>query len=137
MKNIDKDIEFGLTGEQYTKPFIEKSLGIIIEKTLDEYHSFDFVSEDRTTFIEVKTRNITYACAKYYKELFISTSKINYIKHNPTNTYYFCYNLHDAILLYKYSTSKLNTTINGRMDEGLKKLCLLPVKDMDCIHYKN
>ena len=67
----------------------------------------------------------------------ISTSKINYIKHNPTNTYYFCYNLHDAILLYKYSTSKLNTTINGRMDEGLKKLCLLPVKDMKCIHYKN
>ena len=136
MKNIDKDIEFGLTGEQYTKPFIEKSLGITIEKTLDSYHSFDFISEDGSTFIEVKTRNITYATAKYFKELFISTSKINYIKCNPTNTYYFCYNLHDAILLYKYSTSKLNTTINGRMDEGLKKLCLLPVKDMELIHKK-
>lgn len=136
MRNIDKDVEFGLTGEQYTKPFIEKFLDITIEKTLDSYHNFDFISEDGTTFIEVKTRNITYATAKYYKELFISTSKINYIKCNSTNTYYFCYNLDDVILLYKYRTSKLNTTINGRRHEGLKKLYLLPVKDMELIHKK-
>ena len=135
-RDINKDIEFGLNGEQYTKPFIEKALDITIEKTLDEYHNFDFISKDRDTFIEVKTRNISYATAKYYKELFISSSKIQYIKYNSTKTYYFCYNLEDVILLYKYSTSKLNTTINGRKDEGLKKLCLLPVKDMVIIHKK-
>ena len=123
MRNIQKDVQFGLTGELYTQPFIENNLDITIKKTLDDYHSFDFISEDKQTFIEVKTRNISY-------------SKIQYIKRNPTNTYYFCYNLNDVILLYKYNNCKLNTTINGRKEEGLKKLCLLPVKDMEIIYKK-
>ena len=136
MRNIQKDVEFGLTGELYTQPFIENNLDITIKKTLDDYHSFDFISEDEQTFIEVKTRNISYSTAKHYKDLFISSSKIQYIKRNPTNTYYFCYNLNDVILLYKYNNCKLNTTLNGRKEEGLKKLCLLPVKDMEIIHKK-
>lgn len=136
MRNIQKDVQLGLTGELYTQPFIENNLDITIKKTLDEYHSFDFISEDEQTFIEVKTRNLNYSTAKHYKDLFISSSKIQYIKRNPTNTYYFCYNLNDVILLYKYNNCKLNTTMNGRIEEGLKKLCLLPVKDMEIIHKK-
>tara|TARA_R110000744_G_scaffold10503_10_gene32647 strand:- start:1016 stop:1429 length:414 start_codon:yes stop_codon:yes gene_type:complete len=130
------DIKFGLNGEQYTKCFIEKYLNISINHTEDDYHNFDFISEDKTIFIEVKTRNLTYSKAKYYKELFISTSKIGYIKRNPNKTYYFCYNLIDAILIYKYETGELKSTLNGRKNERLKRLNLLPVKDMVCIHKK-
>ena len=133
---IVEDINFGLKGEQYTKCFIEKYLNITINHTKYDYHNFDFISEDRNIFIEVKTRNLTYSKARYYRDLFISTSKIEYIKHNPNKTYYFCYNLKDAILIYKYKTGELKSTINGRKNERLKKLNLLPVKDMVCIHKK-
>ena len=56
----EKDIDFGLKGEKYVQPFIEKYLNVTICKTLDQYHSFDFernaTIDEMGYFIEVKTR---------------------------------------------------------------------------------
>tara|TARA_R110000764_G_scaffold4398_3_gene18130 strand:+ start:239 stop:661 length:423 start_codon:yes stop_codon:yes gene_type:complete len=137
----EKDLDFGLNGEKYAQPFIEKYLNITICKTQDKYHSFDFKSDatidEMGYFIEVKTRNINYNQAKYYKNLFVSKTKIDFINNNPDNNYYFCFNLKDVILIYNY-TKPLGTAVNGNIRRGdsLKLLSLLPVKDMVIIHRK-
>ena len=88
-------------------------------------------------FIEVKSRNINYNKAKYYKNLFVSETKIDFINNNPNNNYFFCFNLEDVILLYNYN-KPLGTAMNGNIRRGdsLKLLALLPVKDMIIIHKK-
>ena len=137
----EKDLHFGLKGEKYVKPFIEKYLNITLCKTQDIYHSFDFKSDatiDKMDyFIEVKSRNINYNKAKYYKNLFVSETKIDFINNNPNNNYFFCFNLEDVILLYNYN-KPLGTAMNGNIRRGdsLKLLALLPVKDMIIIHKK-
>ena len=92
--------KFGISQEEKIKPILEEAFCCKFNKTPGRYHSFDFISEDKKVYIEIKSRHCL--------ERSYSTTKIGYNKiskaqdlHKKGISVFFVFNFIDKICVYE------------------------------------
>lgn len=118
--------------ETYIKPVLEKYFNVKLQK-LDQFNLFDFVSDDKKLYIEMKTRNCN---LEHYNTSIVGKNKLDEAsklsKHNITVIFIFkfidgtFYHIYDKD--YNYIIKKC-----GRTDRGIneiKNYCFINTKDL-------
>jgi len=91
-----EDIKFGLENENKIFPIISSFLNVDLKKT-KTYDSYDWTNEDKTIYVELKSRRITY---NKYNTTVIGLNKIRKCK-NDNITYYFIFLFIDGLYYIK------------------------------------
>jgi hypothetical protein len=101
MRTYQEDREFGLKNESSVADAIATLFGdakpIHSEK---RYDPFDYYTEGKTHYAEVKTRRNTY---KKYPTTLITAKKVRIAAADPTAEYYFVFNFEDGMYYIKYN----------------------------------
>ena len=123
------DIQYGLKRETDYKPALERIVGKPLQKQANPYSTFDFISEDGQTQVELKSR--TFYRLRYGTTM-IGSDKIA----EATETTYFFGAFTDCLCWIRYDAEVFSTferRVMGRQDRGcneFKEYILIPVRLM-------
>lgn len=116
MSNIRiKDKAFGKQKEITIKEIINNKFNCAVEK-LPPFHVYDFIDKKTNTYFENKGRRNAY---NKYPDTMIGYNKIEFIKKNPNNNYYFIFGFTDGNYFIKYDEELFKTfkvEVGGRCD---------------------
>lgn len=110
-----KDKAFGKQKEITIKEIINNKFNCAIKK-LPPFHVYDFIDKKTNTYFEHKGRRNEY---NKYPTTMIGYNKIEFIKKNPNNIYYFIFGFTDGNYYIKYDEElfkTFNVNIGGRND---------------------
>jgi len=115
--------------EREMKEHLENHFKVKLSYT-DTYDIFDYISECKTIYIELKGRKTAY---NRYPTTMIGYNKILECEKNKNITYYFVFKFSDGLYYCKYSKKllkKCEISIGGRCDRGrpeYKKYVFIPI----------
>ena len=98
------DIAFGLASENTNINRIQSFLATPLTKT-GEYDVMDWTNENRTIYVELKTRRITH---NQYPTALIGANKVAFCN-EPNTAYYFCFSYLDGLYYIKYDKNLFAT----------------------------
>ena len=92
------DLIFGTGHEEALKSSIEQIAGCPLNR-LGGYNIFDYVNDNQTVFVELKSRRIKH---NDYDTAIIGLNKVRVACTDPKKDYYFCFNYTDGLYYIKY-----------------------------------
>ena len=101
-----KDYEIGLENENKTKPQLESYFGCKLNEQ-DRFNTFDYISQDKSIYIELKCRNNTHS---KYPTTMVGMNKIikGYDLINMKKSVKFCFKFTDGLYYYELKDNKNN-----------------------------
>ena len=108
--SFKNDYTFGLTSEEEVINILSNFFNTKLKKDEDQFALFDFHNDDKTTFVELKTRRIAHDT---YKTIMIGANKVQYAKHkitieSPTPSFNFCFRFTNGIYYVPYIEEEFN-----------------------------
>ena len=97
-KSLKGDIAFGKKKEDEVKPILEEKFNCELQQG-SKYATIDFFNQDKSIYIELKSRRNTY---NKYPTTLLTSNKIKKIQDNTTTEYYFVFNFTDGLYYIKY-----------------------------------
>ena len=129
----EQDEQFGFDSESIVKPIIESYLGIKLIDT-DRWDEFDFIDEEKTIYVELKTRRFE---KDKYTDTMVGYNKVQLadelIKKDPDVKILFCFKFTDGIYMFDYKPDlvKKHWIRNGvcfsRCIKEVKKHMFIPI----------
>ena len=99
--SIKKDLKFGTTKEKEILPKLQKFFNNnTLRQNKDQYGIIDFIDDDKTLYIELKSRRIRH---NQYDSLIIGYNKIIYLENLDIEDKYLVFNCSDGVYYIKYS----------------------------------
>jgi hypothetical protein len=133
MNSIRKnDVLFGEQKEMSIKNVINEAFKCNVAK-LPPYHPYDFKDLSSNTYFEHKGRRNAY---NKYPTTMIGKNKIDFIKQNPNNQYYFIFGFTDGNYFIQYSDDvfkAFETKNGGRIDRErpeIKAYVYIPIEEL-------
>ncbi len=126
------DIIFGEQKEMSIKNVINEAFKCDVFK-LPPYHPYDFKDLSSNTYYEHKGRRNTY---NKYPTTMIGKNKIDFIRQNPNDQYYFIFGFTDGNYYIKYNEDVFNTfeiKNGGRIDRErpeIKAYVYIPIEKL-------
>ena len=119
MKNIKKDLQFGLEAEDKVLSILQNKINTNITKT-SQFHLFDYLDSSNNIYYELKTRRIKHDT---HPDTMVGYNKLKFAKNNPQYKYVFVFNFTDGLFSHNWIEDKLyNMKISGRCDRGRLEL---------------
>lgn len=122
----------GLDAEAHFYPTFKRFFPTL-QRIANPYSPFDYETEDKQTFLELKAR--TFAHNKYPTTM-IGQNKVNCAKAYPDRTYYFAFAFTDGLYWIKYDPELFKTfqvKQGGRYDRGraeISQYCYIPIEHL-------
>jgi hypothetical protein len=104
ISSFKNDYSFGLNSEEEVINKLSNFFNTKLKKDEDQFALFDFHNDDKTIFVELKTRRVAHDT---YKTIMIGANKVEYAKfrisiETPTPTYNFCFRFTNGIYYVPY-----------------------------------
>jgi hypothetical protein len=113
-QSFKNDYTFGLSSEEEVINILSDFFNTKLKKDDDQFALFDFHNDDKTIFVELKTRRIEHDT---YKTIMIGANKVQYAKQrttipisieSPTPSFNFCFRFTNGIYYVPYIEDEFN-----------------------------
>lgn len=143
-EKFDEDYKFGIEGEMFSQPHLEKKYGKL--KKTKQFDAVDFYN--RNYWIELKSRRYNHDAFDYCGGLFFNYDKIEKVemfnqlrraKGKSQRKVIFAFNCYDGLYIWNYDGGQYTTGHGGRTDRNCDetgKVAKVLSKDMILIQEK-
>tara|TARA_R100000808_G_C2155019_1_gene166631 strand:- start:6197 stop:6619 length:423 start_codon:yes stop_codon:yes gene_type:complete len=132
MTTLGKECEWGIEQEDIVKPILEKYFDEKLTKTENRYAPFDFYNNDKSIYIEVKSRKCNYD--KYLTTIITDNKwKKGQKLFSEGKKVFYVFNFLDGIYILEYNKQEYPKKKAGRYDRGrpeIKYHIFIPIKDL-------
>jgi len=143
-EKFDEDYKFGIEGEMFSQPHLEKKYGKL--KKTKQFDAVDFYN--RNYWIELKSRRYNHDAFDYCGGLFFNYEKIEKVEYfnrkrkeigRKQRKVIFAFNCYDGLYIWNYDGGQYTTGEGGRTDRNCDetgKVAKVLSKDMILIEKK-